>query len=546
VLIPDSLPVLCPGDEVSIQLEAACKCPDVTPPSRIRWSANNLADGLALSADGLLSGTPTPGEHTLEVAATFDTSSAQTVRFDLEVLKYCTVAFATDEDADAPYVAAADIVSGETVWTAVAEAEGTATFAFEISTSGSHLVQILGSEDTVVLELFELQSSHATPQTLEYEGDYMKHAFSPDGVYLALVTTDPEAANGELLQLVDLERSPASVVDSSPVNYVSALTWSSPRRILFAGVASTPGPVAMEQEVVDGELGALLAISSVAGAFDHFIPKGEDFLAVTDEHSVYYYDRDQRVATGHSSLAGISPEIAWVAAIDTDRFYGIRIDPVDARSLENPYYIAADCEVVRAWSANGLRVLCTRGDQRVAYSTDSDERFLEPTWLEVADSVAWQAHRAAFSSSGEWLAFLPTRDGLTVTHEDEFSTAIDSPTLESNGAQNWDFFFTPREDYLVVQRATELFVAPLPELEFHDLPLSLGPVPECVPSWPLDGDEWCGAPQVAQSPRVAPTEAHLALSDAGREVHVVDLASREVTPVGFLSVSCEKRCIQFQ
>lgn len=553
ILTPRELTVDCAGREFSITFEAACHCDPAGTPREVRWSMTPELPNLTMSEDGELSGNPRGGVSSFEVSALIDEAYPVADEFTLTVVDRCWVLFLAEDGATGKaQVAAAHRASGEPAL-ALPHSGGTdATVTrFDISPDGRFLAQVVQVEKESRLDVLELQYADVQPKPLDYSGHYVAHAFSQDSRWLALVAAQAEGA-GQMLHLIDL--AAGAVVDTKSLVYHGHLTWSDTDEILYYGSLTDSAGAAAQEQLV-GEAGLMDRVEHTStrlreGEEFYGFSLGEaGFLGVYDRR-LTYVDRRESRGFEHPPATSLSPGLEWVVHSYAT---GMRVDRLaDHYALQDPFTTASECHIVRAWARNGSKFLCSNEQGVVVYATRDTRGPLPATHLDIPGGYQSIILRAAFSDSGQWLALVPNDEGLLVVDEGSYSNVLDVPALgRPTGTNEWDFFFTPREEHLIVQQGRVLWIAPLSTTTRPGFVkvegVTLPSVPACTLGWFPHPDEWCGAPRFRGNFALSGDDRYLAFADVSADVRLIDLSTLQmVPPLGNVSRSCSSNCIQFQ
>lgn len=555
---------VCVGATIEIQLEAVCDCdPSEGAYRSFHWVGSEVP-GLEVSPGGLLEGIPLAGLNEIEVTVFAEeggVSSHET--FTLSVAERCLVLFASEEaSAGHSHVVASRLDNGIAQQVPRQLGEGADVISFNLSSDGRFLAQIEELEAQQRLFLFDLLGNEVRSLALESTGDYRAHAFSPDSRWLALVTADPADPLARSLDLIDLSADPPLLLDSTDSAYLAGLTWADDERLLLVGEMSAYAYLAVVKTfwVEPGGWSSPLEYDESANVlevdpFGGLFVNSRGFFVLYSLANCFWNDADGR-CWSFSNLALMSPNIAWGLAYSGE---GARIDPLGDFVGADAYSSVDDCLDAVAWSEDGSTLLCRDDQQPIVYQVGSEER-LNGTEFELSEPMLGPP-RAAFSRSGNWLAFTPTNDGLVIVSAAEFSTAsLDDTTLaRPDGDNEWDFFFTTDERMLVIQRGSSLMLADLPEPadEFRfstvapaagDGDVVLPAVPVCESEGLPKPERWCGAPRFQGNIVASRDDAYLGFPDADGVVHTVALrdAPYQALPHGAVAPSCADRCIQFR
>ena len=526
-----TLPAVCSGSEIDVQLEAGCKCDDEEAHHSVTWEADSLPPELTLTSSGRLFGLLPDGTHRFSMTANVDgNADPVSSEFEVTVLERCLVLFVTSESTTAPVeLAAARIDSGARVpLPTVAPLESTLA-SFDVSPDGRFLAEVTESASGRALYLVELGDAEPEAVTLEYNGDYVAHAFSRDSHWLGLLTTTVDEQAQTQIELVDLSSNTKRVVDVESVDYLDGLSWSDAGGLLYRQKwpEDTRYRIATEHRVGPSGFGSKQSYSGTRmfndSQFYRFLVNDSGFFMLS-EGTVPYFDRARGEAVVHPTLEALAPDLEWVAQLDSRGVWVTRAAEPSSSTTRR-----AGCDYLRAWSADASRLLCTLNHEPTVYDVVEDgvlERAAVMTG--IFDS---QIRRAAFSDNGRWLALAPTNAGLLIMSQEEFATrAFDQTTLEPpSGKNEWDYFFTPDGTRLVVQRGRSLLVAALDEktrlteADFEDLEVTLSEVPDCETGWFPELDHWCGAPRYRGNVLLSPAGRHIAFEDAEGTLHVASV-----------------------
>lgn len=535
---PLRLPAVCSGSEIDIELEAGCRCDDAGAFHSVTWQADALPPGLTLESSGRLYGSLRDGTHEFEVTATVDDRLVSN-DFEVTVLDRCLVLFATSESEGEPRrLAAARIDSGERVPLPLAPSAESSLAAFDTSPNGRFLAEVWDAAGHRELRLLELSATEAEPLAFEYSGDYLGHAFSRDSGWLGLVTSSADVAPQKQFQIVDLRNQPTRVVDVQSVDYHDGFAWSDAGGLLYRAKWSQDSLyfVARERAVSPSGFGSEEEYAGTLVAnteeFHRFFVSDAGFMMLY-QSGLPYFDRAEHTVVYHPPVQALSPDLHWVAQNDSK---GVWVTP-----MAKPSNLVTDrvgCDLVRAWSGKASRLVCTLNHKLVVYDIAGEgtlER--EAVLTDILDS---EIRRIALSESGRWLAVTPSDAGFIVMSAQEFETrAFDEPTLEApSGKNEWDYFFTPDESRLVVQRGRKLLVAALADesrltaSDFDELDVTLPEVPECEIGWYPDPNRWCGAPRYRGNVALSPVGRHIAFEDIDGVLHVTSLDTQKTVTIG--------------
>lgn len=562
ILTDHELDAVCTGAETAIQFEARCACDPPGTPREMTWALVSGPDELTLSEDGELRANVPDGDYHFDVQVFISNLYHASASFTLKVQNRCWVLFMTDDEAAAAVrVAAARVdTEGSPIVLPVSEEGAGSVTGFSISPDGRFVAQTLSSESAIRLELVELESHAARIKALDYEGNYAAHAFSNDSRWLALVTTGDDGADQQTLRLFNLTNG-VSLTDSTSVAYESDLTWSGAGSVLYLGQATiTPGDLlaAQEHTVQDSRLlerheqpGTTLTRSET---FYGFLVGASGYLARYDARMTYV-DRRQPSWFEHPLASAISPTLEWSVHANTTN--GMRVDPLAERYGLDPFTVAPRCEYVRAFSSDGSRFLCTEQEHFLVYQTQDSRGSLPFDELDVPGGFKSTVLRMTLSERGNWLAFVPNSEGLMLASAADFDADVfGTPALgEPDGYYEWDFLFSPDEQWLVVQHGRTLRVASLatgdrPEFLPMNDDVVLPEVPDCSPGWLTDPGHWCGAPRFRGNLLMSGAGRYIAFPDADGLVRVARLDTRRVIRAGPLAQSClppaHTTCLQFQ
>lgn len=538
------------ADSFSFTLKAGCACDEPGTDRRVEWKTTEEIEGLALSKDGVLSGSLPDGEYTFSVAAEIDGTYETQDSFTLLVRDRCWLAFAAEGPDGAPQVVAGRSNSGEV--TALPEAPGALLVRFGTSPDGRFVARVSQTQAGDALDLVEFDGTEMFPHLLEVSGSYLAHAFSRDARWLALVTTDADATQ-QTLDLVDLDGEP-KIVATRPILFDEHLTWSDAGSILYVG-RRTSDPrrrVVLERAVEDETLGAettIAATLSREGETYHDLLVTDGFYVVlTSQRLIFVDGRSDPVV--HELPDTLSPDLRWLSNDAGTDLPGSVIQSIASSDATQPFGTASTCDLVRAWSDDGSTFVCSGAAGAFVYTIGPDGGRLANVRLNRSELLAGESSRVALSASGRWLALVPDESLVLVPAQEYPTDSLETPTLgPPDGTQQWDFFFTPAEERLIVQRGTALFVVPLDD-EVASEPwqvegIVLLDVPRCTGGWNLDQDLWCGAPRFRGNVLLSPRERHLALVDEYGEVWVIDLAAQRAFNLGPASSSPLEPDLQF-
>jgi len=292
----------------------------------------------------------------------------------------------------------------------------------------------------------------------------------------------------------------------------------------------------------ESEIGDTLSVRASGAESFHLTP-GESFYVVLTSEKLVFADPEQSNYIVHDLPEALSPDLRWLT-YDAGELPGSVVNPL-ASPESTPFAPASRCDLVRAWSSNGSTLLCSSQTGVVTYTLSEQEGALDGVELNVPDHFPGESLRMAFSGTGSWLAMVPDQ-GLVVVPAAEYATRnLDVPDIEPapEGTPEWDFFFTPAEDRLIVQRGRALVVLTLANGAVSDRwqveGIELPQVPGCTNGRALEPDMWCGAPKFRGNVLLSPVNRHLAFIDRFGEVHIVDLVERRVYDLGPASDSHE-------
>lgn len=551
------------SDEFSITLNARCVCDDANAFRNVKWKMLSGPDGLTLSEDGTLSGSGTLPDDDYEFVASAEIDGYDEVHdgFTLTVSDRCWVLFASDDDAGKPYVAAGRLNSDEV--TALPEPPENAELVnFDTSPKGRFVARVSKIGASRVLDLVEFDQTEMVPHTLrDVPGSYIAHAFSRDERWLALVTTGLDDTT-QTLVLVSLEAGPEVVARQDirfvelglePDAYEKHLTWSDAGRILYVGYlpSDTDRLVVLERTVDDAMLGAETQVqgtqSQQGNKFRELIAGPSFYVVITSQNLVFAARGSDPVV--HNLPEALSPDLRWLINDAGTDLPGSVIDPIASPPDAEPFATASECDFVHAWSSDGSTFLCTGEAGVFVYTISEAGSSLPSVQLAVPEQFPGESRRVALSTSGRWLAMVPEQDLVLVPKAAAYAT-LDEPALgPPTGTHEWDFFFTPAEERLVVQRGRSLFVFTLTEDSFSAAweveDIELPSVPDCMSGWAFDRELWCGAPRFRGNLLLSPGERHLAVVSDSGVVHVVDLIEQRVFDLGPVSQTYPEPSLQF-
>lgn len=560
---------------LSIQLEADCGCGP--PAATVGWNMSPQLDGMTLSNDGKLGGTPDAGVYEFKATAILNSGPNAKRDFTLTVTSPCRVVTVSDDSETGDPTLQATRLDGEgqkTTTLPTSPLEDAVLTSFDVSSDGAFLARVVASSEGNQLELMRTGRSDTTLESLDYTGEHLAHAFSPDSRYLALVTQQA-GEETQRLWLFDLSTS-LEASDSISIRFKSHLTWAAADWLLFFGASSVLGDTSdtevlavQEVFVSDGRVVREREQADIiyygTGQFQGFLVGAGGFLAV-DRFLPTFAAREEGMAHRHPPIEALSPDLAWMTH-DFNDGDGARVDRVTEPYEEMSFATASRCDVVLAWSKDGSKFLCRDSDSLRLYSTRDSGGSLDSVELEISGGFDRTTYRMAFSDSGDWLAVVPNPGGLFLANTSELDASnetleLDSPVLGASEIDEWNFFFSSREDRIVVQRGNRLSLASLDgegTSDFEDVSKLVLPVlPACSGGWFPSPDAWCGAPKFLGGWVLSQDESQLALADASGDVQVVNLATRHVVDAGPLSISCADadsvgaptlsipRCVQFQ
>lgn len=562
ILTERALNAVCTGSDVAIRFEAACSC---DPPGTVRevaWKVHDPPEGLELSRDGELSVSLADGVYHFDVEVTLSKEYHATDEFTLTVQNRCWLLFMTDDGAEeAVRVAATRLdVEDETIFLPGATAGDASVTSFSVSEDGRFVTQVFQTADETRLDLVELGTNDATSRALDYSGAYVAHAFSADSHWLAVVTSDGEDDTQEL-QLFDLTDG-VSLADTNGIAYESHLNWSATGNILYLGPGnSATGATAVQQQAVtDGQILERWEDPTTklrqSETLHNIRVNDAGYLAVYSDRIVYG-DWLQSDSFEQPTAQAISPNLEW--ALHSYTATGMRVDPLSERyGPDHPFSTASDCELVRAFSGDGSRFLCTKEQSFFIYETRDTRGALAPIELNIPSGFKSTVLRMLFSERGKWLALVPTFQGLILASAADYATRVfDTPVLgppEAAEDNDWDFVFSPDEQWLVVQHGRTLRVADLDQERPEFLPvegtLSLPKVPGCSYDGSTDPDAWCGASRFRGNLLLSRAGRHVAFRDSQGILRAIELGSRRVVRGGTLAQPCVQAaltdCVQFQ
>lgn len=535
------------ADSFSFTLEAGCECDEPDTDRRVKWTATEEIEGLALSEDGVLSGSLPDGEYTFLVAAEIDGIYETQDIFTLLVQDRCWVSFVTDNPDGEPHVVAGRLNSGEI--TALPEAPGDVLVSFDTSPEGRFVARISDTEVGPVLDLVEFEGVEMFSHLIDVSGSYLAHAFSHDARWLALVSTGADDTQ-QTLALVELDGEP-EVVASRTISFEEHLTWSD-AGLLYVGRRASRR-VVLERTVEDGTLGAetvIAATQSQEGETYYDLIVGDGFYVVLTSHHLVFVDGHSDPVV-HELPDTLSPDVRWLSNDAGTDLPGSVIEAIDSPDPTRPFATASECDLVRAWSSDGSTFVCSGGAGAFVYGIDPDASRLANVRLNLPAPFPGESSRVALSATGRWLAMVPDQ-GLVLAPAAYYPThSFDTPVLgPPEGTPEWDFYFTPAEEHLIVQRGRGLFVVSLDEESFSDPweveGVTLPAVPICTGGWDHEQrDLWCGAPRFRGNVLLSPGERHLAFVDDSGDVQVIDLVARRAVNLGPASSSLFEPNLQF-
>lgn len=558
IVTESSLFVDCSKDTFSVQLQAGCRCQD-EPRAALWHLTDSTTPELALSDEGRLSGTPPPGTYHFRASADLLLKSPSR-EFELTVSE-CFAFFVEDDAATSlPRVTAARLGS-ESRLVLAPPSDAAIVSSYDVAPEGTYAAQVITIDGHDQLQVFRIERAKVTDIDLEHTGDHIAHAFSPDSHRLALVTASGDPDAEAELQLFDLS-DPSGPVDTTTIVYEAGLTWLDNDTIIhFGSRTRLTQHVALEHPVVDG---------TIQDEWENVLSdsRGDRFLRfeVTSGGYIVVYARrlvniDRSGASAeHVNVEAVAPNLQWLASDDV---VGVRIDePSNDPTEHQPFATAAECSILRGWSADGSSFLCTepssQGSGIWIYQLTGQRGALEGTRLHVAGGyelpAADRAKRArvVLSSHGSWLGLVPDYEsGLFLVRRQDFaSPELLSATLPAVSQSNydWDFFFTSDERQMVVQQGRHLLVATLddaavPEFQLID-EIRLPSVLPCSTSWFPSTNEWCGAPRFDGNLLLSRSQRHIAFADDQGLVWALDLKKQPFWPqqLGTLSTACTAEC----
>ena len=513
------------------------------------WEAVTLPEGLTVSPDGELSGRTTPGHHELTVRAYFppQLEFRNTWQLTLDVSDPCLVTFVSEaESPGVPRVAAVRVdTTALEGW--MPEDPGVAVVDYDLSADGRYLAATVDGGGT--LELFSLDQPGVPNAEYEHAGTHLAHAFSPDSRWLAVATTDPDADETQLLELVRIDGETWTSAYRESIRYTDGLAWFGDNEILVVGPdeARLDTLIPISWSVGDEELRDRVEYWAFRiDVYDYLArlltsPKG--FFVQSYVLSAYLDDVSKLPTSFFEPIQAISPGMTYRALIDADT---LLVNPLTQIDEEEPYASGEGCEAVRAWSEDENTLLCSSGYRYNVFDLEG-EGDLTRAELDVSATV-WSSARAALSGQGDWVAFLPTEDGLYVVPRSQFTEQLpETPFLETR-LGGWDFFFAANEQRLFVQQGERLLVVPLGAAgpgEPLQLSENMGTAPECERGWG-NSASWCGVARLDGNVVLSTSERFLAFHDVNHRIDLVDLDSMHTVNIGTQSSSCETHCIQFQ
>ena len=523
---------ICSGDELRVELDAGCECDDADAHHSVVWSAKGLPAEMKLEANTLV-GTPSKSQL---VSLTVDVDGHPTSDdFEITVLDRCLVFFATAEsEAGPPLLAAARVDTGDSVALPSDASAAAALVSFDVSPTGKYLAEVVDVDDRNVLQLFELGATSVKPLLFQHPDNHVAHAFSPDSHWLVLVTQIAAEPAEQQIQLFDLTAGLA-LTDTKAIDYQGGLTWSDAGGALYR---ATHGAyfVARERAVGATDFGAEREYFETRPRTDEQFYRflvGERGFMMLNAIGQPYLDRHSGEVVPYQSLEAVSPDLRWVAQLDGRLSITPLGTPVSSEAPNPPA-----CDLLRAWSSKGSKVLCSASGESIVYEVMEDGA-LDRT--DLNGSFDGRQKRVAFSDDGRWLALTPGEEGLVVLSETELaSRPLDDATLAPTrlGKNEWDYFFTPDGSRLVVQRGRDLLSASLdgkteigPD-DFTDLKVTLPEVPLCNMGWAPEPELWCGAPRFRGKLRLSPYGEHVAFTDDEGVVRVAALDASTVVRVG--------------
>lgn len=548
------LPAVCSGSEIEVALDAGCECDDAGAHHSVTWDAEELPDGMILDPNGALSGMLPAGTHEFRLSVTVDGRQI-TDEFELSVLDRCLILFATPGSTTGqPELAAARIDSGQRVTLGADSAPEGPLVRFDVSPNGRHVAEVVEAEGGRVLRLYALGATEGRHLALAATRKYVEHAFSRDSRWLGLVTTTDDAEPRVQIELIDLEVDPGNVVDRKDVAYQDGLTWSDAAAVLYRGPSSEDSHfvVAQERRVESTGFGSEEEHWETREYDDNefygFFVSDVGFMMLY-ESALHHFDRQTQEVLHHLRVHALSPDLGWVAQLDSK---GLWVTSVAADSSVPTR--RSGCDIVRAWSGDGSKLLCTQSQQLLVYDVVDEVGTLERRPL--AGSFDGEVGRAAFSHDGRWLAFTPSDAGFLVLSDAEFETKpFDQPILDlPSGKNEWDYFFTPDGAHLVVQQGRTVLVASLGgkrSLNADDfrrlaVDVTLREVPSCNTGWFPDAESWCGAPRTRGNVLLSKSSRHIAFVSVEGVLQVASLDTGRVVSAGSIPDSTSSDAIAFQ
>ncbi|MET0413036.1 MAG: putative Ig domain-containing protein [Polyangiaceae bacterium] len=517
---PCPLPPPCVGVAYEVQLGASSGVAPYT------WSQDRLPEGLALSAEGVVSGVPL-ANGTVAISVRDASGEEQSQRYEVAARDSCWFAYVDSGESEAALQLFDPVLSepGQGLQLPRAPAIGSVQdFAF--SADGRWLaVRVRDGDSVDRLALFSAPGWEESELPLP-PGSVLQYAWSPAelGVLaVALREDDATVLSGVRTSLAAEVPGAAATLQvlqpvTAPVD--SALVWFDGDRLVFHG-ATEPGAVDDQRlyftqlgaegfgEVV-GDLGMSFLIDGSGRLRFEPVPGGVaavfTYPGFPNMMQAYTPSTTGFRRVNHRPEVILSPDGRYTArASDGDVLQVYRTleeqgDP-DALFFARVAATSPGCERLLAWSADGSRVACvtpSASESSIAvFSLDAGGETLLPVPIEgfyAYDQEAATFRRRAFSPAGSWFAFTTELNlYLADLTGSRFTVERGAQPLLSM-ATGAELAFSPDERWLLRQQGTSAWLQDLSvDRQAVSLPPGARSAAACQETEGESQQTWCGA-----------------------------------------------------
>lgn len=343
-----------------------------------------------------------------------------------------------------------------------------------------------------------------------------------------------------------------SVLGATPASVASEMVWIGNSRVGFLVLVDPDDAVPYTAQIGGNAVSTATQLDAVVydpGSTLQGTPSG--FLIIDSDFSDigFYGGFDQTPFALALPNVFVDPEGHYVADVDGSSLEAYRTVP---NGFGSPFATsAAGCAALLAWAPGSERIACTndnsQGDDAAIFTLDGTTTSLvgAPIYNSQSYTIGASAtHRRAFSTSGNWFAFVLS-NALGVARIGD-GTPYVVGSVNPFGAVSSDhtdeLAFSPDERSLLWQSDTNLVAISLSDAQLHAGGAQLGqmisPV-QCSDRFIDDPTDWCGRSSASLTLPWSPDSRFTAARLSDGSLRTFDLES--VASIG-TNTACAGQC----